>query len=168
MDLRVQYLLEGKDTNNDNSFNRFRLQELQWSPISSKIDTDRSMWIPQPHILDIRSLTLFRIGLGCYLCYDVVSRLLPWGVGIEWYTTPGFLDPNDSPHGSPVHKIWFARTSAEVQYILFGFTFLLSVLLALGKLASSMSMRLVLWVMECPCNIDVCMYMMEGAFKKIL
>ena len=101
--------------------------------------------LPQPHILDLRSLALFRIGLGLYLCYDVISRTLP-GVDVEWYSSPGFLHPDDSPHGNVVHKIWFARTTPGLQYCLFAITFLLSIGLSVGKLTTIQS-RLLLWVL---------------------
>ena len=99
--------------------------------------------LPQPHILDLRSLALFRIGLGLYLCYDVISRTWP---GVEWYSSPGFLHPDDSPHGNVVHKIWFARTTPGFQYGLFAITFLLSIGLSVGKLTTIQS-RLLLWIL---------------------
>lgn len=103
-------------------------------------------YIPQPHILDLRSLALFRTFLGLYLCYDVISRTCYTSADIEWYTTRGLLHPSDSPHGNVIHKIWFARTSPAVQYGLFTLTFGLSASMAMGKLLSIWG-RLLLWML---------------------
>ena len=119
---------------------------------------------PQPHILDIRSLLVFRVLFGLYLCYDVVTRILPLPLSIEWYTSHdpttveddsttssqqlSFLAPNDSPHGNVIHKLWFARTSPEIQYMLFGLTFIMSAVFAIGhRLGTSPVGRLSLWLL---------------------
>ena len=108
---------------------------------------------PQPHILDVRSLWVFRTGLGLYLCYDVLSRVVLWPSGnlssIEWYTTPGFLLPQDSPHGNVVHQLWFARTSPFIQFVLFGLTFAISLfgLVLGGRIMEWKICRLSLWLL---------------------
>jgi hypothetical protein len=132
---------------------------------------------PQPHILDLRSLVLFRILFGLYFCYDVISRLAPFPLSVEWYTEyhanddddknvvgNSLLHPTDSPHGNVIHKIWFARTSATMQYVLFATTFVLSLALSLGKLRAPVA-RLALWILVVSMQ-HRCMHVHDGRYVR--
>jgi len=80
--------------------------------------------------LDLRSLALFRICFGIYLLYDIYSRLYLEKYDLAWYTTPGFLAPHDSPHQSPLHRLWFGREYALWK---FGIATILAICYTLGK-----------------------------------
>lgn len=105
---------------------------------------------------DLRSLASFRILAGCYLIYDVVSRLQHGRFSLLWYTSTNnsFLQPQDTPHQSPVHKIWFYRGSETFQMFLFLVTLLLALLFTLGYRCNVLSKTL-LWLnvvaMQCRC-----------------
>jgi hypothetical protein len=131
---------------------------------------------PQPHILDLRSLLLFRILFGLYLSYDVISRLLPFPLSVEWYTgysddddiqgNNSLLHPTDSPHGNVIHKVWFARTSATIQYMLFATTLVLSLALSLGRLQAPVT-RLALWLLVVSMQ-HRCMHVHDGRYETVL
>mmetsp|Transcript_24323 Transcript_24323/g.36067 ORF Transcript_24323/g.36067 Transcript_24323/m.36067 type:complete len:546 (-) Transcript_24323:26-1663(-) len=115
--------------------------------------------------VDVRSLLVFRIGLGLYLCYDVVSRLWPARSSIAWYVAKNnaFLEENDSPHGNAIHKIWFARTSVEIQLFLFGVTFLASFsLLVMGRLSNRPIFGIILWILVVSMQ-HRCMHVHDGS-----
>lgn len=126
-------------------------------------------WKPEPNVIDIRSILIFRILLGCYLCYDILSRLSPFPYSIGWYSNNeeikknsfGFLSDSDSPHGNIIHQYLFARTSDFSQYCLFGVTFLLSLGFCLGKLKSIQS-HLVLWILVVSMQ-HRCMHVHDGS-----
>jgi len=84
---------------------------------------------------DLRSLSIFRILLGLYILYDIYSRLQHGRLSLLWYTsssTSSFLRPDDSPHKSPIHRIWFYRGSEALQIFLFALTAILASMYALG------------------------------------
>ena len=94
---------------------------------------------------DLRSLAAFRILLGLYILYDVASRLQHGRLSLAFYTSSSssssttsnnnyvsFLHPNDTPHKSPIHLIWFYRGSELFQLSLFLLTAMLAVLYSLG------------------------------------
>mmetsp|Transcript_2936 Transcript_2936/g.3443 ORF Transcript_2936/g.3443 Transcript_2936/m.3443 type:complete len:548 (-) Transcript_2936:42-1685(-) len=99
----------------------------------------------QGHILDLRSLALFRILFGLYLLYDIYSRLCDTRYDIYWYTSIpselSFQSPNDTPHNAPLHRLWFYRGTAVVQYGLFGFTALLAGFLCVGWPRNSIKLQ---------------------------
>ncbi len=107
---------------------------------------------------DVRSLAAFRILAGTYLMYDILSRLQHGRLSLLWYTSipaeESFLDPNDTPHRSPIHRIWFYRGSESFQMCLFVLTFLLGASFALGYKCNVLSKTL-LWMnvvaMNCRC-----------------
>lgn len=105
---------------------------------------------------DLRSLAVFRILAGVYLMYDIVSRLEYGRFSLSWYTSTenSFLHPDDTPHRSPVHRIWFYRGGEALQLSLFAFTFLLSLSLAVGYKCNVITKTL-LWLnvvaMQCRC-----------------
>lgn len=88
------------------------------------------------HILDLRSLALFRILLGSYILYDTYARLSLGTYDLAWYTSDkpnhSYLWPNDSPHQAPLHKIWFYRGTARFQIVLFSVTIILALLFTVG------------------------------------
>ena len=90
--------------------------------------------LQRPSTLDIRSLAAFRILLGLYLLYDIYSRLALGRYDLAWYTSGprSFLEATDSPHGSPLHKIWFYRGSTSLQQGLYAVTALLALAQTLG------------------------------------
>jgi hypothetical protein len=99
---------------------------------------------------------MFRILAGTYLIYDILSRLQHGRFSLLWYTSTegSFLHPEDTPHRSPVHRIWFYRGSESFQLILFAITFLLATSFALGYKCNVASKTL-LWLnvvaMQCRC-----------------
>ena len=97
---------------------------------------------------DLRSLALFRFLLGLYIIYDVVSRLKHGHLSILWYTSsPGsFLQPNDSPHGNPIHKIWFYRGDVLFQSILFMLTSIVAFAFAVGLKCNAL-LKILLWLL---------------------
>ena len=102
--------------------------------------------------IDIRSLLVFRVGLGLFLCFDVVVRLTPWPYSLAWYTKDGFLEPHDSPHGNVVHRFWFARTDAVTQIGLFSATFVLAILFSAGFAVTTrprlaVALQILLWIL---------------------
>lgn len=105
---------------------------------------------------DVRSLAAFRILAGFYLVYDIVSRLQHGRFSLLWYTSTenSFLLSDDTPHRSPVHRIWFYRGSEWFQLTLFLVTFLLSLSFACGYKCNAISKTL-LWLnvvaMQCRC-----------------
>ncbi len=105
---------------------------------------------------DVRSLAAFRILAGTYLIYDIISRLQHGRLSLLWYTSSGdsFLDPDDTPHRSPIHRFWFYRGSESFQICLFVLTFLLGTSFALGYKCNVLSKTL-LWLnvvaMSCRC-----------------
>jgi len=105
---------------------------------------------------DHRSLAAFRILAGFYLIYDILSRLQHGRFSLRWYTSTehSFLDPDDTPHRSPVHRIWFYRGSEEFQLFLFALTLLLSISFAFGYKCNVLTKTL-LWMnvvaMQCRC-----------------
>jgi hypothetical protein len=105
---------------------------------------------------DVRSLAAFRILAGVYLIYDIVSRLQHGRFSLLWYTSTehSFLHPEDTPHRSPIHRMWFYRGSEFFQLTLFFITFLLAVSFTLGYKCNVVSKSL-LWLnvvaMQCRC-----------------
>jgi hypothetical protein len=100
---------------------------------------------------DLRSLAVFRILLGIYIVYDVFSRLCHGYLSLMWFSSPtttttSFLHPDDTPHGNPVHRIWFFRGSVSLQIILFPLTALFAVLFAIGWKCNTMS-KVILWTL---------------------
>lgn len=95
----------------------------------------RLLTLPEQH-QDLRSLATFRILLGIYILYDIFSRLKHGRLSLLWYTSSptslSFLHPDDTPHKSPIHKLWFYRGSEVVQICLFIITALLAILYSLG------------------------------------
>lgn len=97
---------------------------------------------PQPHQVDARSLAAFRILLSVYILHDIFRRLEHGRLSLAWYYDqssaddgyflPPILDPTDSPHGSPVHKLWFYRGSPQLQISIFTMTAFLAVLFGIG------------------------------------
>ena len=96
---------------------------------------------PQPHLVDARSLAAFRILLSLYILHDIYRRLEHGRLSLAWYYSsaddgsyflPPILDPTDSPHGSPVHKLWFYRGSPQLQIGIFTMTVFLAVLFGIG------------------------------------
>jgi hypothetical protein len=88
--------------------------------------------------------------------YDIISRLEYGRFSLNWYTSTehSFLHPDDTPHKSPVHKIWFYRGGEALQLSLFAFTFLLSISLSVGYRCNVFTKTL-LWLnvvaMQCRC-----------------
>lgn len=107
---------------------------------------------------DLRSLAAFRFFAGCYLLYDIVSRLQHGRLSLLWYTSfppeNSFLHPNDTPHRSLIHRIWFYRGSEFNQIILFTMTFFLGMMFTLGYKCNT-TMKIMLWMnvvaMQCRC-----------------
>lgn len=103
---------------------------------------------------DLRSLATFRILMATYLLYDIFSRLQNGKYSLLWYTSPGFLDPDDTPHRAPLHRIWFYRGSERCQILLFTVTFLLVISYGFGYKCNVYSKTL-LWVsivsLQCRC-----------------
>lgn len=84
---------------------------------------------------DLRSLATFRALLGIYILYDIWSRLKHGRISLSCYTssTPtSFLHPNDTPHKSPLHLIWFYRGSETIQIFFFVLTGVLAIFYSLG------------------------------------
>uniref|UniRef100_A0A7S4HU90 HTTM domain-containing protein n=1 Tax=Odontella aurita TaxID=265563 RepID=A0A7S4HU90_9STRA len=103
--------------------------------------------LPQPHRLDVRSLASFRILVSLFLLHDLYRRLEHGRIDLAWYYSdssdgsssdspsyfyPAVLDAADSPHGSPVHKVWFYRGSPYVACAIFAVTAILTILYGLG------------------------------------
>ena len=106
---------------------------------------------------DSRSLAIFRVLLGSYLIYDIISRLQHGKFSLLWYTSTAdgsYLDADDTPHRSPIHRIWFYRGSASLQIILFCITFFLGLSFTLGFKCNRLTKTL-LWLnvtaMQCRC-----------------
>lgn len=97
---------------------------------------------------DLRSLAFFRFLLGLYVVYDVVSRLKHGHLSILWYTSsPGsFLQPQDSPHGNPIHKVWFYRGDVLLESALFLSTSIAACAFAVG-LKCNVVLKVVLWLL---------------------
>lgn len=107
--------------------------------------------------VDLRSLAIFRVLLGSYLIYDIISRLQHGKYSLLWYTSTAdgsYLDADDTPHRSPIHRIWFYRGSASLQIILFCITFFLGLSFTLGLKCNRFTKTL-LWLnvaaMQCRC-----------------
>lgn len=105
---------------------------------------------------DIRSLAAFRILAGAYLIYDIISRLQHGRFSLLWYTSTenSFLLPDDTPHRSPIHRIWFYRGSEGFQLCLFAITFVLAISFMLGY-KCNVATKTFLWLnvvaMQCRC-----------------
>ena len=93
---------------------------------------------PQPHVLDARALAALRVLLALFVLFDLRTRYGDGGISLAWYTSindgdAAILGLNDSPHGHPLHKLWFYRGSARLQRALFAslaatcFAFLLGI-----------------------------------------
>lgn len=88
--------------------------------------------------------------------YDIMTRLQHGRFSLLWYTSTdnSFLQPQDTPHRSPVHKIWFYRGSESLQIFLFVVTFILALMFTLGYKCNVFSKTL-LWLnvvaMQCRC-----------------
>jgi len=109
----------------------------------------------EPHVVDIRSVALLRILLSLYVVVDIFFRLYLGKVSLAWYTSssdgyyPSIVAPNDSPHGSSFHKIWFYRGSERFQLCSFAVTVLLALCFGLGCFgnnSTSMIVRALLWM----------------------
>ena len=97
---------------------------------------------PFEQYVDLRSLATFRILFGIYILYDIYSRLQHGRLSLAFYTSSSpssFLHPDDSPHKSPFHLIWFYRGSEIFQLFMFGFTGILAILYLFGLSPSSLS-----------------------------
>lgn len=107
---------------------------------------------------DVRALAMFRILAGTYLIYDILSRLQHGSFSLLWYTSTegSFLHPDDTPHRSPIHRIWFYQGSELFQVTLFAITFLLAISFILGYKCNVASKTL-LWLnvvaMQCRCML---------------
>ena len=101
-----------------------------------------------PQRQDLRSLAVFRILLGLYVVYDVLSRLKHGRLSLLWYTSSAgsFLHPEDSPHGSPIHQLWFYRGNEIVQYVLFLITLASAFAFALGLKCNAFH-KVLLWLL---------------------
>jgi len=107
---------------------------------------------------DIRSLAAFRILAGLYIVYDIFSRLQYGRLSLLWYTSipadQSFLHPDDTPHRSPIHRIWFYRGSESFQLFVFAVTLVLSCMFALGY-KCNVGTKTLLWLnvvaMSCRC-----------------
>jgi hypothetical protein len=103
---------------------------------------------------DLRSLAALRILMATYLAYDIISRLQNGKYSLLWYTSPGFLDPDDTPHRAPLHRIWFYRGSERFQILSFVVAFLLVISYGVGYKCNIYSKTL-LWLsitsMQCRC-----------------
>ena len=95
--------------------------------------------------VDLRSLALLRVLLGLYLLYDVYSRLKHGRMDLLWYTSDGWQHPQDSPHRSPIHQLWFYRGSSVFQLISFGIVVVLSIMFTLGYYCNGITKTL-LWL----------------------
>jgi len=103
---------------------------------------------PQPHRIDARSLAAFRILISLFILHDIYRRLEHGRLSLAWYYSrlpsdppgrikrnyfyPPVLDPLDTPHGSPVHKIWFYRGSPQLQIAIFVVTIIIAILFGIG------------------------------------
>jgi len=111
-----------------------------------------------PQQQDVRSLAAFRILAGTYILYDIITRLQHGRLSLLYYTsTPAdasFFHPNDTPHKSPIHQIWFYRGSEMFQILLFTLTFLLALSFSLGY-KCNVTTKTCLWLnivaMQCRC-----------------
>jgi len=113
-------------------------------------------WFTLEQRQDVRSLAAFRILAGTYLICDILSRLQHGRFSLLWYTSTenSFLLPDDTPHRSPVHRIWFYRGSEFFQLTLFAITFLLAISFTAGYKCNGVTKTL-LWLnvvaMQCRC-----------------
>lgn len=86
--------------------------------------------------LDLRSLALFRILFGLFLLNDIYVRLSLGKLDLAWYTEDppyrSYLDPGNTPHKAPLHRIWFYRGSDTFQIFAFALSFILSLLFCVG------------------------------------
>ena len=107
-----------------------------------------SSFLSLRQVQDLRSLAVFRFLLGLYVVYDVLSRLKHGHLSMLWYTSyPGsFLHPQDSPHGSPLHKLWFYRGDDIVQASLFQLTAVSAFAFAMG-LKCNVFLKVMLWLL---------------------
>ena len=108
-----------------------------------KTSVAMALWHMSPHKIDSRSAAVFRLLIALFVIGDIAGRLVLGRIDLAWYTSvksidadeawfPSIQDPNDSPHGAPLHKIWFYRGSEQLQVILFLVTFTLAILFGIG------------------------------------
>jgi hypothetical protein len=108
--------------------------------------------------LDTRSLALFRILLGLYFVAETLyGRLRYDRYDLAWYTSDpqhdndsfvvrSYLHAEDTPHGSPLHQVWFYRGSVTVQCVLFAVTAVVAALFALGFCCNG-PLKVLLWAL---------------------
>jgi len=107
--------------------------------------------------LDLRSLAAFRILFGIFLFLDtVLARLALGRYDIAWYTsddnvgydeeTIAYLSASDTPHNSPLHRLWFYRGSARTQYAIFALTAAVSLAFCVGFHCHGV-LKTALWVL---------------------
>ncbi|KAI2504239.1 hypothetical protein MHU86_10166 [Fragilaria crotonensis] len=97
-------------------------------------------WRPQPHVLDLRSLALFRILLGFQQLFDVYSRTSNGKYDLAWYTSspPGqsyetHTVTTDMDYKLPwVFPFFFTRRSVEGEIAFFTAFAILAVFLLVG------------------------------------
>jgi hypothetical protein len=116
--------------------------------------------------IDVRSLSLFRILLGAFFLYDIVSSRLFYGAfDIAWYTSipaeRSYLMPDDTPHKAPLHQLWFYRGTVQQQYILFGASMVLSSFFMMGYKCNGFT-KIVLWILQVS-QMSRCMPVSDGS-----
>lgn len=119
----------------------------------------------QRFTLDARSLATFRILLGLYLLYDLWARLSLGKYDLAWYTQDprerSYLDPRDTPHQAPMHRIWFHRGSQSFQIAAFGLSGILSLCFCLGYHCWGIIKGL-LWIVQVS-QVSRNMYLSDGS-----
>jgi hypothetical protein len=97
-------------------------------------------WLPKPHILDLRSLALFRILLGLTQLYDVHCRICNGKYDLAWYTSypanrsyESHEIIEESNYQLPsIFPMIFKRRSVEAEMMHFAVYTLLSLCLIFG------------------------------------
>ncbi len=109
---------------------------------------------------DVRSLACFRILIGLYILYDILClRLMvldgrnAYVYSLLWYSQEGYLHPEDTPHKSPIHRLWFSRKYDPSLF--FALTIILTTFYTVGYKMSSAKMKFLFWFcivsMQCRC-----------------
>jgi hypothetical protein len=98
------------------------------------------IWLPKPHVLDLRSLALFRILLGLTQLYDVHCRICNGKYDLAWYTsypanrsyeTHDIIEESNY-HLPSLFPFLFKRRSVEAEMMHFAVYTILSLCLILG------------------------------------
>ena len=99
---------------------------------------------------DVRSLSCFRILIGLYILYDILClRLMvldgrnAFDYSLLWYSQEGYLHPEDTPHKSPIHRLWFSRKYDSSLF--FAVTIIVTILYTIGYKMSSAKMKFLHW-----------------------